>query len=408
MAPQAEPLTIEYAYLLISHIAEQPALHVDRKTPLDFVRIHSGQLRELIHWRQLPKVKSLLVRLGIVEISPHAKGERCTGFRLRRPWSNRGLVAVRSIKGSQPAKRLKKAREDRLAPVLPIHEEMIGWLRMLEWIDVAAAHDETVFLTVDNEKQAKAFYSTIALIANKQWFFKPDDSGRCHTNLTLCPRELRKYLTLGGRPLAMVDISACQPFIFANLYLQAGNGGEKYSNTYHNNNYLLYNLSPDSYVFSTPMLHLGNSVLEMLELLGSNRFYSVVRRVGRFKSKKKAKDAVVRWLNDVQQKDYWRLYRTRLAIKQICPELVAFHDGFVQPGEKKAKSFLSYLMQREESEWIIEGVVARLNELYPDMPLLTLHDCVCSWPEYAPIIADMIKEVALERYGFAPHTKIEC
>lgn len=102
-------------------------------------------------------------------------------------------------------------------------------------------------------------------------------------------------------------------------------------------------------------------------------------------------------------------------MEKLCPELVAFHDGFIQrkadyeiaweDQRAQHKSTLSYILQREEAEWIIEGVVTRLHELYPTMPLLTLHDCVCSWPEYAEIIADMIRQVALERYGSVPHVK---
>ena len=48
-------------------------------------------------------------------------------------------------------------------------------------------------------------------IRQGELWFKVDDYGRIHTNLTNLPKMLRQYLAVDGERLANIDISESQP-----------------------------------------------------------------------------------------------------------------------------------------------------------------------------------------------------
>ena len=43
----------------------------------------------------------------------------------------------------------------------------------------------------------------------------------------------------------------------------------------------------------------------------------------------------------------------------------------------------------------------------PEIPLIPVHDCIGTTSRHVPLVYQTIKDVAIERYGVAPHLKIE-
>jgi hypothetical protein len=89
--------------------------------------------------------------------------------------------------------------------------------------------------------------------------------------------------------------------------------------------------------------------------------------------------------------------------KQAFPSLVRTSEEFHSIGINPASA-----LQTLEATLMIYGVCSQLMERYPEMPIVTLHDCIYTTETYVPIVRDVVTEVWLELLGVAPRTKSEC
>lgn len=60
---------------------------------------------------------------------------------------------------------------------------------------------------------------------------------------------------------------------------------------------------------------------------------------------------------------------------------------------------LSLLLQRLESWLFLEQGCERLRTEHPDVPLITIHDCIFTTSEYAELVTGVMSET-MSRYGF--------
>jgi hypothetical protein len=381
LSPDSPARLVEACYLFISLMLETAAMLVKR--PKDrYIRLHSEKLRAVIDKRLLPQVKALLLSLGIIEIdSGYMAGETSKGYRLCFIWAIRKIVERPAA--TKQAKKLEKARFERVRPETPSQEEQVRTLARLK-VDREEA-EQAVLL---QRPSAQEFYNTaISLIDHQKWFFGPDRAGRCHSNFTNFPGDLRKHLSLDGQRLAKIDVSAAQANIIAGKIKQEQAKQQDKSKD------------------SIPMLSLFDDLTLMEGLLSEGRFYEWWGEMGDYESREKAKGEFVRWLNDTAKKTRW-IDADRTA-RNYLPTVWEYRESFVGVLTEDGGPLLSRLLQQEESEWIVEGVCGRLHAAIPGIPLLTIHDCVATVPEHIDIVAATIKEVGFERYGFQPHVKVE-
>lgn len=394
LLPDAKPLFRHYCGVLISLIVERTGSKISRdKQGTPYVRIHSDTLRKAIPVRQLAAALAALKRLRIIRTDgKYSSGKYAKGYRLVPPWDRRPIKSIQ-VSG-KPAERLEKVRAEQVYPKLPIHFALVGHLKRLE-IDKDAAQQLAAEIDAKSRKKRLPFYNAaISLLADKIWLFKPDRSGRCHTNFTICPRKIRPFVTYAGKPLVKVDISAAQAFILPQIYRR----GENFLHTHTNYQSNLFH-TPN------PMLCISGEVREFLDLVCWDNFYTVWQIEGGYPQRKAAKKAFVAFLNNTTDGRYFR--EEALLFAGLFPTLSKFHNSFWGKTTRGGKSLLSYFLQKEEAEWMIEGVCGRLFAANPDIPLVPVHDCIGTTDEFVPLVFQTIKDVAIERYGVAPHLKID-
>lgn len=72
-----------------------------------------------------------------------------------------------------------------------------------------------------------------------------------------------------------------------------------------------------------------------------------------------------------------------------------------------ASNALAIFLQKLESEMMLGTVCRYLMNKYPEVPLYTVHDCILTIPEYAPMVEALVYQMFIERYGIAPVLKVE-
>ena len=348
LLPEAKPLFRDYCGALISLIVERTGSTISRdKQGSPYVRIHFEHAAES---RSGPPTSRRSGRPKTLADYPDRwqifNGKVCKGLSAGPPLGIADPLKKIEVNG-RPARQLEKVREEQVYPRLPIHFALLDHLKRLE-IDRGPALQLAVEIDARSKKDRFPFYnSAISLLADKIWLFRPDKSGRVHTNYTICPRKIRPFVTYDGKPLLKIDISAAQAFILPQIFRR----GETFLQPPTNNG---------SGISQTPnpMLCIFGEVKELLDLVCSNNFYDIWKLEGGYPTRKAAKKAFVAFLNNTTDGRYFR--EEALLFAGLFPTLSAFHNSFWGKTTKGGKSLLSYYLQREEAEWMIEGVCGRL------------------------------------------------
>ncbi len=258
----------------------------------------------------------------------------------------------------------------------------------------------------DWAKRYKATYS-IEKIANQNFYYSVDKNvGRFHSNLTNIKSELRNYITYDGQKLVNIDIKNSQP-IFSTLLFEK----EFYSKKSQNLN--IYNITSSFKLLSNNKQSYNNIIIMLVEYLV-----------------KVDKQAIQQYLDYVNSGEFYKkisdlLYPNKAFAKKHIKELVFTvffsNNKFMgQPRAKSKKDFkqkfpeiynvfriikknnhraLSHILQRIESELIINYVAKRISKDKPDLPIFTIHDSIATTVGNEDYVAMVIKEEALKLTG---------
>ena len=74
--------------------------------------------------------------------------------------------------------------------------------------------------------------------------------------------------------------------------------------------------------------------------------------------------------------------------ERLFPSVMAF----IRKIKKGKYARLAWIMQKEESKLIIDGVCGRLMREHPEMPVLTIHDSILTIPRWVEIAKTVIME----------------
>ena len=268
----------------------------------------------------------------------------------------------------------------------------------------------------------------------KTWSKVSDKNHRLNSSITNLPRLLRPFLLCNGEQLKCVDISSCQPYILSSimrsrfyqevnegynlktiypeLYMELVDKGSidnsitySISSSSSSNNGIQYYTSHTGYTTNT-YSNISNSSSFMwcnffttTELDSINRytqspfymdFYTHVLdryytytntpvKAVNMDDREKLKSTMMYVLFDNNQNH--RNNNQQIQIFQI-----------VFPGVEKwinqihkliGKQRFSYLLQRSESYLLLRVICREFNTMYPNAPLLTIHDGVFTTDEYA-------------------------
>jgi hypothetical protein len=205
----------EYVLYLLNTIRHQLEIHSE--DGLSFVPLKREYLTKIFPSSPVvDEICNALIYNGIIEKrQSYVVGKISKGFRITEKYANRPYVPYRATNKFLIKSLGKVPQLDNVYTPDKIHRHLFKMLNKTE-IKIRDALEYVRstprdFLSLDEQILNK--------INTKDWYFRPCEYGRCHSNLTNMPGDCRKFLHVKGQPLANVDIRNSQPFFFVLLLL---------------------------------------------------------------------------------------------------------------------------------------------------------------------------------------------
>lgn len=208
----------------------------------------------------------------------------------------------------------------------------------IEWLDSEKAEGN---ITIEQHTKSKM---NVDKIKRNDIYCKFDKYGRMHTNFTVLKKQIRNnYITIDGVKTSEIDIKNSQPFFLANLILN-----------------------------------------ENKEVSLSDEFKKFKKRVidGTFYDEfMNTKPSVFKSRPDVKKFVYKVLFgknRENCELNNIFKEEYPSIYGFIVDFKTSNNSYksLSYKLQRMESDFIYNDVIAIMKSFNMDIPMFTIHDSI--------------------------------
>jgi len=182
---------------------------------------------------------------------------------------------------------------------------------------------------------------SVECINDKHIFYHFDNYGRMHTNFTILKSFIRKNcLLIEGEETFEIDIKNSQP-MFLNKIIEIW-GKDKVDE----NEFSLFR-----------------------DLTRYGTFYQYIMDVGNIKTKQEAKDLVYNVF-------FGKNYKTKfdIAFSKIFPTIYNFIKFYKKMrGDYKS---LAYDLQNLESDLIFNKIIKELNDINPNIRLITVHDSI--------------------------------
>ena len=73
----------------------------------------------------------------------------------------------------------------------------------------------------------------------------------------------------------------------------------------------------------------------------------------------------------------------------------------------EGESYLPILLQRLESNLVLNHICERISQSYPEAPILPVHDCIYTTQRYAESVQVIMRDTLNELTGYMPGIKME-
>lgn len=255
-------------------------------------------------------------------------------------------------------------------------------------------------------------------LVSRDFHFLVDDSGhRFHSPLTNMKGKLRNFLTYDGKELVSLDIKNCQPYLSCLLFQLS---------FYDNNTdaFSLKKIYPELYTILKK-----NGYLDLLRgyakgVSGISKRYISIEEYrkqvldGSFYEKFAELIAVETHGNVTpdrdQSKDYvfqiffgkndpYHLRRINRVFQKYYPDVASIFSMF----KKKEHRDLALVLQRIESEVVLNVITKRFNAIFPEVPLFTIHDCIITETGYKDQLKEIMEEETRRIISAPPRIKEE-
>lgn len=371
--PEYSESDLDKFHCLIHLIYEQRILY---KNPEEFIPLKAGYLRSIIV-RDYNYYRDILIDKNIIECDGrYIKGKKSFGYKLCPPYSE---VKHRQIllKNKLIIKNLEKWKLRRL-PKTDVHIHLYKFLRQLKIDGLNAAESITDLNVIEFN------YAELAInkFLDKDFFLVSDDYGRVHTNVSLLKGSLRKFLRYEGKKLFNVDIVNSQPLILLLIPIL--------SNTIR----CTFSSCPPEQL----------DIFKYKELVENGQLYDYLI------SNQGFDDYLVEQNKEYDKNKFKETFFREIffgrKVSGLFWELFPSVANIIANIKKDDYRSLAWMMQRAESDLIINKVCRRLMVEHPKCFISTIHDSILTTEENV----DKIKIVMLEEFkklGLLPSIRIE-
>ncbi len=385
--PFSKPKDKEKAAKVLSCMLKWSVLTDETQTG---VQINSKFLRK-IAGGNYAKIIRPLVAEGIISVSQSYKvGERSKTYSFVESFTGVEVIKTKGNwrkkpKGEIPAFLIKQFNK------LTINEGA------MEKEEVKKALEAKV--QNGNVKVPEKYAFCYKSIREKDWFFSRDEYGRLHTNVTSCPRALRKELRNEGQELKGIDLKSSQPTL------------------------LLYIINEDKREIKDKRIEEIIRKEEMyLNIVLWHKMTTLRAKQGFADYQKEIKDGVfydafmgklptehsLKKNRDEVKKQilkcfFGRGYETSCIREELWGAYPFLAEAVQMFKPKGHHQRFARLLQKIESHLFIDLIASRINREIPNAPIFTIHDSLYTTEEYKERVFRMVREECTEFLGFEPH-----
>jgi hypothetical protein len=358
--PNLNELELDKLQYLIHLIYEQRALY---RIKTEYVPLKALYLRKIL--RDQKYYRELLENAGIIECDhTYIKRSKSFGLKLTDKYAEQDYNKV-PIKTQKITKKILETKTD-LDPNNKIHHFLFNNLKKVN------INYEEAYKLLDISDKDTFIVNKIRLgkIHNKDWFFKQDEYGRVHTNLTTLSSKYRAYLDVENENLINIDIRNSQPL------------------------FLLLTLREEiqEHTIRCALFETNNELTKYADLVQVGNlyeFFSEVYNCDRDSAKKKI---------------FVEIFGKKISkeFRAVFPNLSQVIDDI------KGKDYrrVAWMMQRKESQLMINQVCGDLLAQDENIFLATIHDSILTTKQNV----DATKTAILTRFnalGISPTLKVE-
>lgn len=340
-----------------------------------FVRLMAKHLKTMMHQTDYADVIDSLVDSGVVLRSFYSPNRHSYGYRLSGCFESadhkRVPVTDRRLRRRIDMFHAKEA-EERRQRMRPVHFALEDLQRRLR-IDGKLARE--ILATIPKSNKFDIQGILVRDIEEGLYHCNVGRYGRFSNNISNLKRELRQALRVDGKPLAFVDLSCAQPtFLSRIIQTQSETTKRKKEEAKEESNMILLSSPhPNDSSFDGP------DVGRFQKLTQSGEFYDLM--VSELADSRIDREAIKkRFLQDVIAKkkvnERGDEYQSDVedTFRRLFPSVYAF-VRYVNRNGNEHKNLIR-ILQREESRFVIETVVADLVSRHPRTFFITLHDAV--------------------------------
>jgi hypothetical protein len=344
------PIHIDRLAYLIHMIYEKQELYSNSD---GYVQLKAIYLRTVM--RDAKPYREFLVKNGVIDCDyNYIVDKKCYGYKLLPPYSD---VENKYISFNKPkiVERLKKWNANRI-PKSIVHKHLYNFMSQIT-VDYNSAIEHIKKFKLIERNCAKI---SLDKIFDKEFFMYVDDFGnRIHTNITSLKSSLRKFLYFKGQKLVNIDIANSQP-IFV-LFLKTPHPLLPIRCA------LFRNPNPDVKLYRR-FVEGGVFYDELMKSSGIDEDRSS------FKRKVFTETFFGKRMNNIFVDQYPTIASVLMSVK------------------KQDYRHVSMMMQRAESNLIINCVCKRIMYEYPSCFISTIHDSILTTKEGVPIVKKIMYE----------------
>lgn len=202
----------------------------------------------------------------------------------------------------------------------------------------------------------------LMMLRKKMLYSSRDFFGhRLHNNVTSLKSEARKYLNLNGVKLVNLDIANSQPFLLGLTVLEE-------LKRKNNNN------------IQSPLVCYEYTLHQYLTLTAEGKLYHYLSNIFNIPVHKVKRKLFSKWLFSKQLSGIGR--DMDLLFPTVTKTIVDLKEfDYKNP---------SMLLQRKESNIMIEGVCTTIMNQYPNIWFAPIHDSILTTPKAVPIVKNII------------------
>lgn len=405
----------EHWALFLSYLSLLTSLTKERQRQRHghYINIHSGILKSLLGGRY-HKVIDELVDAGIIETndsycadsSRSASGATFTkSYRLTAAFRT-GTFSQFELATKPSLKKAIKQFQPDPGNLGPAGMHYYHQFHSFEMLPAAAT---------DLQQSDHWDQWAVARWLNRQGFSIRCDHRRYHCLATQLPKELRSYIRADSSPVSIVDVSACQPLL---LGLAAATIPPNICATYDSTD-----LSGCLLTTAVTDRRVASDVCHWIKLCESRDIYDYL-----YDAIQRSPDSTLTTIrlsagNDIEidlksskrpkfkEATLILLFDRVPAMMQSPMFKIIQRDfptisGFILAAKAQRHQALACLLQRLESELMIDGLGNRLRNDYPNEPIQPIHDALMVKDAFAPTAKGLIVE-QFARLGVQPTVKQE-